>query len=366
MPSNLPVIRPRLPAATERLRAVFGAMLGVLLTAALSLWVSSDSAVWLIAPVGASAVLVFTAPASPLAQPWPVVAGNTLSALVGLQCAHWLPGPMLAAALAVGLAIALMMLMRCLHPPGGAVALLMVLMHEQSLAFVLFPVLTNSVLLVLAGMVYNSLSGHPYPHRVVAGAMPGTGQGVRVSEQDLRAALKDYKEVLDVAPDELARLLRRAEGIASERLWGSLMCRDIMTPEPVTADFRAPLSEAWGLMQRMQIKALPVVDQNRQVTGILTQGDVLRHAGHDIRVSELKSLAPSPGAPVQFAQGVTVGDAMTRQVRVASATSQALDLLPLFSAQGHHHLPVIDADKRLVGILTQTDLVRALGRVIRS
>ncbi len=144
------------------------------------------------------------------------------------------------------------------------------------------------------------------------------------------------------------------------------MCRDIMTPVPVTADFRAPLSEAWGQMQRMQIKALPVVDQNRQVTGILTQGDVLRHAGHDIRVSELKSLAPSPGAPVQFAQGVTVGDAMTRQVRVASATSQALDLLPLFSAQGHHHLPVIDADKRLVGILTQTDLVRALGRVIRS
>ena len=51
---------------------------------------------------------------------------------------------------------------------------------------------------------------------------------------------------------------------------------------------------------------------------------------------------------------------------MASAGSQALDLLPLFSAQGHHHLPVIDADKRLVGILTQTDLVRALGRVIRS
>ncbi len=366
MSLNLSVAKPRLPAATERVRAVVGAMLGVLLTAALSLWVSPDPAIWLVAPVGASAVLVFTAPASPLAQPWPVVAGNTISALVGLACAHWLPGLMLPAALAVGLAITVMMLLRCLHPPGGAVALLMVLMHEQSLTFVLFPVLTNSVLLVLAGMVYNSLSGHPYPHRVVASAMPEAGQGVRVSEQDLSAALKDYKEVLDVAPDELARLLRRAEGIASERLWGSLMCRDIMTPEPVTVDFRAPLHDAWALMQRLQIKALPVVDQNRQVTGILTQGDVLRHAGHEIRVSELKAKAPSGGEGTRFAQGVLVGDAMTRQVRVASAGSQALDLLPLFSAQGHHHLPVIDADKRLVGILTQTDLVRALGRVIRS
>ncbi|MFM7024837.1 MAG: HPP family protein [Limnohabitans sp.] len=358
--------RLRLPSAAERLRAVLGAVLGVLFVAALTRWMSSDPALWLIAPVGASAVLVFTAPASPLAQPWPVVAGNTLSALVGVLCAQALPGPMWAAALAVGAAITLMMLLRCLHPPGGAVALLMVLMHEQSWSFVLSPVLTNSVLLVLSGMVYNSLSGHPYPHRVVSGAMPDAGQGVRVSEQDLRAALKDYTEVLDVAPDELARLLRRAEGIASDRLWGSLMCRDIMTPEPITVDWRVPLSEAWSLMQRMQIKALPVVDLNRQVTGILTQGDVLRHAGHEIRVSELKTQSPSSGAAVRFAEGVMVGDAMTRQVRVASASSQALDLLPLFSAQGHHHLPVIDEDKRLVGILTQTDLVRALGRVIRS
>ena len=364
MSLNLPATRLRLPATTERVRAVLGAMLGVLLTAVLSLWFSSDSAVWLIAPVGASAVLVFTAPASPLAQPWPVVAGNTVSALVGLLCAHWLAGPLLAGPLAVGLAITTMMLLRCLHPPGGAVALLMVLMHEQSLTFVLFPVLTNSVLLVLAGMVYNSLSGHPYPHRVMASAMPDAGQGVRVSEQDLRAALEDYQEVLDVAPDELARLLRRAEGIASERLWGSLMCRDIMTAEPVTVDLKVPLSEAWALMRQRKIKALPVVDQHRQVIGILTQGDVLRHAGHDIRVSELK--APAHGETVRFAEGVRVGDAMTRQVRVASASSQALDLLPLFSAQGHHHLPVIDADKRLVGILTQTDLVRALGRVIRN
>ena len=358
--------RTRLPAASERVRAVLGAVLGVLLAAALSLWVSSDQAVWFIAPVGASAVLIFTAPASPLAQPWPVVAGNTVSALVGVACAHFLPGPIWAGALAVGVAISVMMFLRCLHPPGGAVALLMVLMHEQSMSFVLFPVLTNSVLLVLAGMVYNSLSGHPYPHRVAPGAMPDAGQGVRVSEQDLRAALKEYKEVLDVAPDELARLLRRAEGIASERLWGSLTCSDIMTPEPITVDFRTPLAEAWGLMQRMQIKALPVVDQNRQVTGILTQGDVLRHAGHDIRVSELKRPPTGENAPVGFADGVSVGQAMTRQVRVASASSQALDLLPLFSAQGHHHLPVIDTDKRLVGILTQTDLVRALGRVIRS
>ena len=134
----------RLPASAERVRAVLGAVLGVLFAAGVSLWISPEPALWLIAPIGASAVLVFTAPASPLAQPWPVVAGNTVSALVGVACAHLLPLPLLAAALAVGLAISIMMLLRCLHPPGGAVALLMVLMHEQSWSFVLFPVLVNS------------------------------------------------------------------------------------------------------------------------------------------------------------------------------------------------------------------------------
>lgn len=71
---------------TERLRAVLGAALGLVCTALLSGWLAPSATVWLVAPIGASAVLVFTAPASPLAQPWSVVAGNSLSAVVGLFC----------------------------------------------------------------------------------------------------------------------------------------------------------------------------------------------------------------------------------------------------------------------------------------
>jgi len=181
----------RLPASAERVRAVLGAVLGVLFAAGVSLWISPEPALWLIAPIGASAVL--------------------------------------------------------------------------------------------AGVVYNSLSGHRYPHRVVPGAMPDEGQGVRVSAHDLRTAMREYDEVLDIAPDELARLLRRAEGAAHDRLWGNLMCRDIMTPDPVPVDFKAPLAQAWRTMQHMQIKALPVVDMHRQVTGILTQGDLVRALGRVIR-----------------------------------------------------------------------------------
>lgn len=335
-----------LTSRTERWLAVSGALLGILCTALLSRLLSSDHAVWLIAPVGASAVLVFTAPASPLAQPWSVVAGNTVSALVGLSCVTWLPGPVVAAPVAVAAAIAVMMALRCLHPPGGAVALLVVLMPDPGWHFALFPVLINSVLLVLFGMLYNHLRGHPYPHPVATPTVadaPG-----RIERADLDAALANYGQVLDVAPDELVHLLRRAQGAAAERLWSTLMCRDIMTSDPVVVDFKASLAEAMALMKRLSIKALPVVDQARHVVGIITQTDLLRAAQGDVAALHSQS----------------VGDVMTRHVRVASADSQALDLLPLFSSAGHHHLPIIDADKRLVGVLTQTDLVRALSGVV--
>lgn len=121
---------------------------------------------WLVAPMGASAVLVLGVPSSPLAQPWSGVGGNTLSALVGIACARWLGPPELAAAVAVavGAAIGLMLALRCLHPPGGAAALMMVPGGITDPWFAVFPVLLNAALLAMAGIAYNNATRRPYPH----------------------------------------------------------------------------------------------------------------------------------------------------------------------------------------------------------
>ena len=81
-----------------------------------------------------------------------------MSALVGIACARWVGGPELAAALAVGAAVAGMFALRCLHPPGGATALLMVLTGVTAPSFALYPVLVNSVLLVAAVLFGRALS----------------------------------------------------------------------------------------------------------------------------------------------------------------------------------------------------------------
>ncbi|MFC7556237.1 HPP family protein [Pseudoroseomonas wenyumeiae] len=123
----------------------------------------------LIAPLGASAVLLFAVPASPLTQPWSILGGNTVSALAGVTCAHWIAEPLLAAPLAAALAIGAMFTLRCLHPPGGAIALTTVLGGPAVTAagyhFAFSPVALNSLVLMFAALVYNNATRRAYPHR---------------------------------------------------------------------------------------------------------------------------------------------------------------------------------------------------------
>src|SRR4051794_31234822 len=93
-------------SAAEKARGIAGALIGLLVTGAVSnLALGPQAAAFLVAPMGASAVLLFCLPASPLAQPWSVLAGNMVSALIGVACAHAIAQPMLAAPLAGCLAI---------------------------------------------------------------------------------------------------------------------------------------------------------------------------------------------------------------------------------------------------------------------
>ncbi|MDX3907932.1 MAG: HPP family protein [Pigmentiphaga sp.] len=346
---------------TERLRIIGGAMAGVLLAGWACRLFAEPGAAWLVAPLGASAVLVFAVPASPLAQPWSVIGGNTLSTLLGIACATHIGDPVLAAAVAIGGALALMLALRCLHPPGGAAALTAVLAQAADYRFALFPVLVNSVLLVLAGLAYNSLTGRRYPH---AQAAPASTQRSRFTPADLDAALAHYNQVLDVSRDDLEHLLHHAEMAAYRRNLGELRCRDIMTREPLTAAPDLPLGEAWELMRRRRIKALPVIDRAGSIVGIVTVADFMRQLDMDrpdglgSRLRALIGLGAATERPSVIAQ------IMTRQVRVVSSGRFVIELIPLFADGGHHHIPIIDEDRKLVGIITQTDLVKALAKAV--
>ena len=352
--------------AKERWRASLGALLGVLLTALLchAFTPPHGSLPWLVAPIGASAVPVFALPASPFAQPWSVVGGNTLSALVGIAFVLLMGSTPWSAAIAVGVAIGLMFALRCLHPPGGACAVLMVMGGIADPGFAVYPVLLNSLLLALAGVFYNHATGRPYPQRHAPAPKAEELKRRSFTDADLDAVLARYNQVLDVSREDLHMLLEQAQMQAWRRRSGQIRCAEVMSKDPVSVSFGTPLEEAWALLRQHRIKSLPVVDRVQRLVGIVTLADFMREAKVDAHSEWPKRLASliRPTTTVHSDKPETVGQIMARQVRVVSQDRPIGDLLPLFSSTGHHHVPVIDGERRLVGMITQSDVVRALAR----
>jgi CBS domain-containing membrane protein len=342
---------PILAGATlrDRMIACLGALIGIGVTGAVcSLVAPAGSALpYLVAPVGASSVLLFAVPASPLAQPWPIIGGNTLSALVGILVARLVHQPMLATVVAVGLAIAVMSLTRCLHPPGGAAALTGVIGGPQvvaaGLSFALVPVCLNSALLVLIGWAFHKLTRHAYPH--VPAMPPVNTHGTRdpppqlrvgFRKEDVDAALEDLHEVFDIDRDDLDRLLQRVELKALARTGGAVASSAIMSRDVLRATPAMPAEEARAMLLEHGIRTLPVVDGDGRLVGIVGLREV--------------------------ASGGTVGEAMATPV-AASPETPAMELVPRLTDGKAHAVVIVDDDGRILGLVTQTDLLATLAKL---
>lgn len=110
----------------------------------------------ILASTGASAMLIFGIPHSPVSEPWSLVGGHLISALVGVTAYYLIPNAILASSLAIGVAMFLMHHARCMHPPGGATAVTAVIggasVHQLGYYFVIIPVFFNAIILLSIAM----------------------------------------------------------------------------------------------------------------------------------------------------------------------------------------------------------------------
>ena len=221
------LFNPILAGATlsDRALGCLGGVIGISLTSLIAWLVIEDPSMLplIVAPMGASAVLIFAVPASPLAQPWPVIGGNTISALIGVFFSQTVASPHLAAGLAVGFAILVMSLSRCLHPPGGAAALTAVIggpaIAATGYSFAFFPVAGNAICLVVAGVIFHFASGHSYPHKpqVASGRQSRERDLAPPHREEIEAALADLGETFDISPDDLELIVSRVDFHATQR-----------------------------------------------------------------------------------------------------------------------------------------------------
>lgn len=329
----------------EMLRAATGGLLALALLGALA--VASGGGLAL--PLGASAVLVFALPNSPLAQPWSVMVGNCASALTGAAVALLLPDPAWAPALAFACALAVMMATRSLHPPGGAMAVtaaMLTLEGGGGPLWALWPVAGESAILVAAGLVWNRATGRVYPFRQPAEQGrhatpdPAPERRLGLAPDRLRAILARFRQGANIGVEDLARLIDAAESEAAARRFGGLTCAEVMSRAVVAVRPDDTIQTLAGLIQRHGFTSFPVVI-GPTIMGIVTQGDLIR------------------GVMARGRRGLRVADIMTHDVRMLPADAPVARLLPLLSDAGVPAVPIVD-DGRLAGIVTRSDMLALL------
>lgn len=199
-----------------------GVLIAIFLTDQIGQLILGSTQPWLIAPMAASAALLFATPASPLAQPWSLIGGNVIGATIGVFCYKTIGHPALSASVAVALSMGLMMRCRCLHPPSAAVAMTAVIgsdaIHQLGYQYIVMPTLLNSMSLVVLAIALHALAGKNYPHQATPSAIPKTQDWVAIDKSDIEFALKNNPDLLDVEEEDIEAIFMSAENHAKQRI----------------------------------------------------------------------------------------------------------------------------------------------------
>ena len=350
----------------ELIRSCIGAGLGLALAGMLVGMVDHfvPHALFLFAPLGATAVLVFAVPSSPLAQPWNCVVGNTAPALYALLLLWAFPtlSQTSMAALAVAGAIAIMLALRALHPPGGAVALLTVLSAEQLLPmgwYLLVPMAALSAVLVAVGVLYHRACGRPYLHQppqIAKAQRPATQ--LALSEQDLEQLLQRFDQSNNLSPEDLGVMLAAAEEDAIKRRMSAVSCGEVMSAKLVTVSPQTPLEEIAELFHRHLVKCLPVVDAQGELIGRVLRADLFDWLWQGHRARQQQNLWQRLRAKPSKEQSVAQDLMRAPEMSVQEATPLG-DLLQELASHTVQFIAVLRG-KTLVGVITRSDVIRTL------
>jgi CBS domain-containing membrane protein len=202
---------------------------------------------------------------------------------------------------------------------------------------------------VAVGIAFHTALGRQYPHVTPVPPAPTPGreadaagrQGVDVA--DVAEAMQRLDQGLDVAPADVVALIRNAEAHALDRRLGGLRCAAVMTRDVVTVRADDSLFRVRVLINEHRVKALPVVDDERRVVGIVAIVDLFNFDAGDL-------------TPVRTL--------MTTDVATVHEDTPVAALVGLMVERGYRHVPVLDGDDRLAGLVSRADLIAVLHRLL--
>ena len=357
-------------------RAAVGALLGLALVTFVS-WeiaIAAESEYanqWFLASQGASALLLFAVPSNPFAQPQCIIVGNFIGAVIGVAFNIWIPDSRFSVPIAIALTILFMRATNFFHPPSASTAVAAILGQVTTFRWVGMPVLLNTVLLVVAAIIWNYATGKQYPvfPKAAPPAAPAKAAPAKAAdtkgtfsvvptEEQASAILGRYSEVVDAKSGNLENVVSKVEQQAHREKLLNLKCSGVMSKKVTSVEASATLESAWVLLRKNNLKMVPVVDKEQRIVGVVSVEDYLKRLPADFSPSLAKKVIQL----IQKADATlkNVEHIMQKSVRTAADTLNAIELMNLFAVDGHHHLPVVNADQKLVGVITQADLLVAI------
>ncbi|MBE0493528.1 MAG: HPP family protein [Thiomicrospira sp.] len=206
---------------------VFIAMIAVVLVMA---WVSEGVYAWfVIASVGASAIILFSTPHAPMAQPWAVLAGQMIAGICGLASWTLFKDPMMAVPIAVASTLLFMLLFKARHAPGGATALFIALgtVEVETLGWSLLwlSLLPSLLTLIVMATLFNALfKWRRYPYIVFKKTQPQADKQPEITHEDLVYASEKMQGYFEMSEAEFMQLYRAARQHHKTTRPGGFVC----------------------------------------------------------------------------------------------------------------------------------------------
>jgi CBS domain-containing protein len=184
-----------------------------------------------------------------------------------------------------------------------------------------------------------------------------------LSEDDLRAAILEMKNYVDVTEEDLIRIYEIALRHARERITFQRPVREVMTKNVVTVSPDADLQEAAGLLSANRISGMPVIDGKGRVIGVISEADILIMAGMKRDHTFKDILRSIIGEPVPARKsGKKVADVMSFPPITSKADDDIGEVAKILDERRIKRLPVVDDDGKLIGVVSRADIVRAIGK----
>ena len=187
--------------------------------------------------------------------------------------------------------------------------------------------------------------------------------GIDISDKDIYEAMKDIRGYLDITPADLKEIYKFAYGHALERLTRSVKASDIMTSKVFSVRRTDPAREVARLMAEHRISGVPVLDADGRVAGVISEKDFLARMGVGGKTNFMAVIAEcllGEGCVTTSVRSQKAEDIMTSPSITVRADATASEISTIFTGRKINRVPVTDGEGRLIGIVSRSDVVRAL------